>query len=129
MTADDFRAWRKLLGMTQVRAAAALSVTERSIKYYESGTHRITPRVAMQCAMIARRRRQGTVHNGMFDGRPKPNDLPTPLHACQRLYEIISPHYRASSIVSTPIAISSLQSNNVMSVRAAYRGGGLIELT
>ena len=40
MTPTNFRQWRQRLGLTQVRAAEALGVTERAIRNYESGARK-----------------------------------------------------------------------------------------
>ena len=43
---DDFRAWRKKIGMTQEQLAAALDLSRRTIGYYEDGTQ-LVPRVVL----------------------------------------------------------------------------------
>jgi transcriptional regulator with XRE-family HTH domain len=37
MTAEDFRAWRRGIGLTQAGAAEALGLKRRMIQYYEQG--------------------------------------------------------------------------------------------
>src|SRR5258708_27473106 len=56
MTIDEFRAWRKRLGLTQQRAATELKLRSvRAIKHYEAGTRGISPRIAMLCETVERR--------------------------------------------------------------------------
>jgi transcriptional regulator with XRE-family HTH domain len=97
MSASDFRAWRKSLGFTQIEAAGALSLSERAIKHYEAGSRGISPQLALHCAAIARRNEPGIMGRPSYG--PRPNDIATPLHACQRLYDIISPHYQPRTIL------------------------------
>lgn len=40
MTADDFKAWRKEMGFTQVQAAEALGISRPSVELYELGVRR-----------------------------------------------------------------------------------------
>jgi transcriptional regulator with XRE-family HTH domain len=37
MTPDDFRAWRKRMGWTKVRAARELGISQASVSLYEKG--------------------------------------------------------------------------------------------
>ena len=37
MTPQDFKAWRKRLGLTQAQAAERLYITTRMVQYYEAG--------------------------------------------------------------------------------------------
>jgi phage N-6-adenine-methyltransferase len=56
MTADEFRAWRRRLGMTQQEAADELKLRSvRPIQHYEEGTESVSPRIVMLCAAVARR--------------------------------------------------------------------------
>jgi DNA-binding XRE family transcriptional regulator len=43
---DDFRAWRKKMGLTQEQLADALDLSRRTIGYYEDGTQ-LVPRVVL----------------------------------------------------------------------------------
>lgn len=59
MTADQFRSWRKGLGLTQAAAAAALGVSKSSVELYEAGKRRddgrlveIPRHIALACAAI-----------------------------------------------------------------------------
>jgi DNA-binding XRE family transcriptional regulator len=38
MSGEDFRAWRRTLGLSQAEAAAALGLGRRMVQYYEQGT-------------------------------------------------------------------------------------------
>jgi transcriptional regulator with XRE-family HTH domain len=54
MTADDLRALRKRLGMTQAQLAAKLDLTVRTIAYYEGGhgPYKIPRVVALACKTL-----------------------------------------------------------------------------
>jgi transcriptional regulator with XRE-family HTH domain len=55
MTPDEFRDWRKRLGLTQDEAAAELRVTERAVRRYEKGERKISVHVARLCEMLRQR--------------------------------------------------------------------------
>jgi phage N-6-adenine-methyltransferase len=86
MDADEFRAWRRRVGMTQAVAAAELNVTTRMIKHYEARTSPITARVMVQCAEVERRsRRRRTPHP---DPHRDPRDIrSTPQWVFDRLHQ------------------------------------------
>ncbi|WP_243360041.1 helix-turn-helix domain-containing protein [Fundidesulfovibrio terrae] len=46
MRPEDFKAWRKRLGLTQAATAKELGITRRAVIYYEQGA-RIIPKVVM----------------------------------------------------------------------------------
>lgn len=52
MTPEEFKAWRKRLGLTQGQAAEALGLSLRAIQYYERGEREITKTVALACAAV-----------------------------------------------------------------------------
>lgn len=56
MTPDDFRAWRKRLGMTQAQAAAALGRSHIWVRMAEAGTRPITTVVELACREVERGR-------------------------------------------------------------------------
>src|SRR5260221_237627 len=98
--AEAFRAWRRSLGVTQVAAAELLSLSERAIKHYEGGTRAVSAQVAAHCAAIARRRKGGPGNVPgwrLFEARP--NTIRTPHLGCRRIFEIVSPLYRPSTIL------------------------------
>jgi transcriptional regulator with XRE-family HTH domain len=60
MQPDQFKAWRKLLKLTQAQAATKLGISRRSVELYESGTRGenakevVIPRaVELACAALA----------------------------------------------------------------------------
>lgn len=60
MTADDFKAWRKAMNLSQAKAAEALGVSKPTIENYERGRRRedgrpveIPKTVALACAALA----------------------------------------------------------------------------
>lgn len=60
MTADDFKAWREHMGLSQVKAAEALGISKSSVENYERGARPedgrpvVIPRtVALACAALA----------------------------------------------------------------------------
>lgn len=61
MTPDDFKAWRKSMGMTQTEAGDALGVSKGTIINYEAGKRRddgrtveIPKTVALACTAVAK---------------------------------------------------------------------------
>ena len=52
MTPDDFRAWRKRLGLTQAQAAAALGRSVAWVRKAEAGATPIHALVALACSLI-----------------------------------------------------------------------------
>ena len=52
MTPDDFRAWRKRLGLTQAQAAAALGRSAAWVRKAEAGATPIHTVVELACRMI-----------------------------------------------------------------------------
>jgi len=76
MIADEFRAWRGRLGLTQQRAATELKLKSvRSIKHYEAGTRRVSPRVAMLCEAIERTWWRGKHKSKGADDFHDPRDI------------------------------------------------------
>jgi transcriptional regulator with XRE-family HTH domain len=53
MTADEFTAWRKHLGLSGRKAAAALGVSKNTITAYERGKWGIPKTVALACSAVA----------------------------------------------------------------------------
>ena len=53
MTPSEFRAWRERIGYTQAQAAAALCVSLRSVKAWESGFAAPPAFLALACAALA----------------------------------------------------------------------------
>ena len=53
MTADNLRAWRYRLRLTQTIAAQRLGLSLRAVQNYESGVRRIPGPVALACDAIA----------------------------------------------------------------------------
>lgn len=60
MSPDDFRAWRKRLGLTQAMAAQAIGISTSQLTNYELGINRGSGRpspiprtVALACAAVA----------------------------------------------------------------------------
>lgn len=49
LTPDDFRAWRNKHKLSQSRAAQALGISDRMVKYYEDGRHLIPKTVTLAC--------------------------------------------------------------------------------
>jgi transcriptional regulator with XRE-family HTH domain len=52
MTGDDFKAWRKRLGLTQAEAAAILGITRQGLQKRESGMFAITPETDFACRYL-----------------------------------------------------------------------------
>ena len=59
MTPDEFKAWRKAMGLTQVTAAKALDLSTSTIEMYDSGKRKndgspvsIPRTVALACAAL-----------------------------------------------------------------------------
>lgn len=46
---EAFRNWRAKHGLSQAKAAAALGVSDRMVKYYEDGSHMIPKTVMLAC--------------------------------------------------------------------------------
>ena len=44
-----FRSWRSKHGLSQAKAAAALGISDRMVKYYEDGSHMIPKTVMLAC--------------------------------------------------------------------------------
>ncbi|OYD82513.1 helix-turn-helix transcriptional regulator [Azospirillum brasilense] len=53
MTADEFKAWRKGLGLTQQEAGDAIGITKRSVQLYEAGTQPVSRTIALACAALS----------------------------------------------------------------------------
>ena len=53
MTPQQFKAWRKRLGLTQARAADAIGMSLTQIKNYEAGRADIPRYVELACAALA----------------------------------------------------------------------------
>lgn len=49
MRSGEFKRWRQRIGLTQERAADALGLSLRMVKYYESGTKPIPKTVRLAC--------------------------------------------------------------------------------
>ena len=56
MSADDFTGWMREMDFTFPRAADALAVSPRMLKYYAAGTHDIPKTVWLACAQLAAER-------------------------------------------------------------------------
>jgi len=52
MTADDLKAWRQTMGLSQRTAAAALGVSSPTVERWELGVTRIDIRTALACAAL-----------------------------------------------------------------------------
>ena len=52
MTGEEFKAWRKRLGMTQARAAEVLGITLRGIQKREAGQSPINREADMACRYL-----------------------------------------------------------------------------
>jgi DNA-binding XRE family transcriptional regulator len=59
MTPDDFKAWRKAMGLNQTEAAKALGISRSSVELYELGHRRDDKRavaiplsIALACAAL-----------------------------------------------------------------------------
>lgn len=52
MISDDFKAWRRRLGITQQAAADALGTTRRAIVMWEAGDRPISRTLALACAAV-----------------------------------------------------------------------------
>ena len=53
MTAGEFTAWRKHLGLNGREAADALGVSKNTITYYSNGKWAIPKTVALACSALA----------------------------------------------------------------------------
>lgn len=53
MTKDEFRQWRKSLGLTQEQGASVLGMARRQIQKYEVGDAEIPLVVALACAALS----------------------------------------------------------------------------
>lgn len=49
LTPESFRAWRAKHGLSQARAAEALGISDRMVKYYEDGSHLVPKTVMLAC--------------------------------------------------------------------------------
>jgi transcriptional regulator with XRE-family HTH domain len=61
LTADDFRAWRERLGLTQAQAAAVLGLSVRrdgttsdAVRHYERGSRAISETISLLCRYVER---------------------------------------------------------------------------
>lgn len=52
MTANQFKAWRKRLGLSQTGAAKVLGVTQNAIYQWEAGRRAVSGPVTILCKMI-----------------------------------------------------------------------------
>jgi DNA-binding transcriptional regulator YiaG len=52
MTADDMKAWRQTMGLSQRAAAAVLGVSSGAVEHWERGLYRIDRRTALACAAL-----------------------------------------------------------------------------
>lgn len=52
MTPEEFIAWRKAAGLTQITAAEALELGRTTVQDYEKGKYPIPRTVALACAAI-----------------------------------------------------------------------------
>lgn len=52
MNADEFRAWRKRLALTQEQAGAELNRTRRQIIAYEDGSADVPREIKLACAAL-----------------------------------------------------------------------------
>lgn len=59
MTKDDFKKWRKAMGWSQIKTAAALEKTHRTILRYEAGQTRVPASVILAAAFLALQREDG----------------------------------------------------------------------
>lgn len=55
---EEFKAWRKRLGLTQAAAAEELGVTRRAIVHYERGARSISKMVRLACAAVEMQKRR-----------------------------------------------------------------------
>ena len=55
---EEFKAWRKRLGLTQAAAAEELGVTRRAIVHYERGARAISKMVRLACAAVEMQKRR-----------------------------------------------------------------------
>lgn len=55
MTADQLRAWRKRLGMTQAAAAEAIGISLRQYSYYETGRYPVPRPISLATEAIENR--------------------------------------------------------------------------
>ena len=53
-TSTKMKQWRKRLGITQVKAAELLGVSERAILHYEHGERSISKTIALLAAYVER---------------------------------------------------------------------------
>jgi transcriptional regulator with XRE-family HTH domain len=53
MTGEDFKTWRKAMGLTQQQAADAIGVTKRSVQLWEADDQPVSRTVALACAALA----------------------------------------------------------------------------
>lgn len=54
LTADDFARWRKLMGLSKVKAAEALGLSRNMPRRYEDGSAPIPLYIALACAALIR---------------------------------------------------------------------------
>jgi len=55
MTPEQFKLWRKSLGLTQQSAADALGLSRRAVQDYEAETYAIPKVVELACCELSRR--------------------------------------------------------------------------
>jgi DNA-binding XRE family transcriptional regulator len=55
---EEFKAWRKRLGLTQEAAALELGVTRRAIVHYERGARSISKVVRLACEAVEMHKRR-----------------------------------------------------------------------
>lgn len=62
MTADEFKEWRKVMGLSQAKAAEALGISKPTVENYERGSRREDSRpvviplnIALACSALFHR--------------------------------------------------------------------------
>lgn len=82
MSAADFTAWLRELGLSFAQASNALGVSTRMLKYYAAGTHEIPKTVWLACMHLAAEHARRSVQASPASARPAARpQAPPPLHA------------------------------------------------